>query len=136
MSYTPKEWECGEIVTAEGLNNLEGGVQEALAKANVEIIEARADFNGSGYTCTGDTTASAIADLINAGKMVVAKISIYMGDDLTEIRFIPLTLGLMYGATIAYGSVTTLDNANYLTSFNLNIDAYGYTVQYNTKNLS
>lgn len=32
MAYEPKEWVCGEYVTADGLNNLEQGVQEALAK--------------------------------------------------------------------------------------------------------
>lgn len=32
MAYEPKEWVCGEYVTADGLNNLEEGVQEALAK--------------------------------------------------------------------------------------------------------
>lgn len=30
MAYEPKEWVCGETITADGLNNLEEGVQEAL----------------------------------------------------------------------------------------------------------
>lgn len=25
MAYTPHEWECGETITAELLNNIEGG---------------------------------------------------------------------------------------------------------------
>lgn len=29
MSYTPTEWETGDVVTAEKLNKLEGGVQKA-----------------------------------------------------------------------------------------------------------
>lgn len=31
MAYEPKEWACGDIISADGLNNLETGVQEALA---------------------------------------------------------------------------------------------------------
>lgn len=38
MSYSEYTWETGETITAEKLNNLEGGVQEALA-------------NGAGYEC-------------------------------------------------------------------------------------
>lgn len=30
MAYTSKTWSCGEKITADGLNNLESGVQEAL----------------------------------------------------------------------------------------------------------
>lgn len=30
MAYTPTTWECGDAITAAKLNNLEGGVQEAL----------------------------------------------------------------------------------------------------------
>lgn len=30
MSYTPKTWQCGEIITAAAMNNIEDGVQEAL----------------------------------------------------------------------------------------------------------
>ena len=30
MAYEPKTWVCGETITADGLNNLEEGVQEAL----------------------------------------------------------------------------------------------------------
>lgn len=30
MAYIPTEWECGDVVTAEKLNNIEEGIQEAL----------------------------------------------------------------------------------------------------------
>lgn len=30
MAYTPKQWVCGETITADGLNNIEEGIQEAL----------------------------------------------------------------------------------------------------------
>jgi len=31
MAYEPKTWECGDVVTAEDLNHLEGGVEQANA---------------------------------------------------------------------------------------------------------
>ena len=31
MAYTRHEWECGEVVTAEMLNNIEEGIEQALA---------------------------------------------------------------------------------------------------------
>lgn len=45
MAYIPKEWICGEVITADGLNNLEAGVQEALeccggGDAGYECIES------------------------------------------------------------------------------------------------
>ena len=30
MSYEPKEWTCGETITADALNNIEEGIQDAL----------------------------------------------------------------------------------------------------------
>lgn len=30
MAYTPTEWNCGDTITADKMNNLEEGVQEAL----------------------------------------------------------------------------------------------------------
>lgn len=30
MAYEPNNWACGDTITAEKLNNLESGVQEAL----------------------------------------------------------------------------------------------------------
>lgn len=30
MAYTPREWSCGDKITADSLNNIEDGIQEAL----------------------------------------------------------------------------------------------------------
>ena len=48
MAYTPKTWVCGETITADGLNNIEEGVQEAL-----ECCESGGDC---GYECTETST--------------------------------------------------------------------------------
>ena len=44
MAYTPKQWVCGETITADGLNNIEEGVQEAL--------ECCGSGGDCGYSCT------------------------------------------------------------------------------------
>lgn len=30
MAYTPNRWECGDAISAEKMNNIEEGIQEAL----------------------------------------------------------------------------------------------------------
>lgn len=45
MAYTPREWTCGDKITADSLNNIEDGIQEAL--------ECCAD---KGYECTETRT--------------------------------------------------------------------------------
>lgn len=44
MAYTPKTWVCGETITADGLNNIEDGIQEAL--------ECCGSGGDCGYECT------------------------------------------------------------------------------------
>ena len=31
MSYTKTEWACGDTITADKMNNIENGIEEALA---------------------------------------------------------------------------------------------------------
>lgn len=52
MSYEPKEWVSGEVITADGLNNIEEGVQEAL-----ECWESGGDC---GYSC--ETTSTVLTE--------------------------------------------------------------------------
>ena len=49
MAYTPKEWECGEVITADALNHLEQGVAEAGGGGTPSIIKI-GTANGSGWT--------------------------------------------------------------------------------------
>lgn len=39
MAYTPKTWVCGETITDAGLNNIEEGIQEALAGGGSSLPE-------------------------------------------------------------------------------------------------
>ena len=37
MAYEPKTWECGEVVTADALNNMEQGIADASSGGGIEI---------------------------------------------------------------------------------------------------
>lgn len=54
MAYEPKEWVCSETITADALNNIEAGVQEALAKEC-----------DCGYSC-GSTYLEVFAETVEA----------------------------------------------------------------------
>ena len=80
MAYISKEWITGETITAEKLNNLEEGVQEALESSDeylMEIvnIEARSQ-DGSTWDVTTNKTAQEIMDLVEDGKIVVANVHV------------------------------------------------------------
>lgn len=46
MAYTKKTWECGETITADALNRMEDGIEEALQSGG----------GTAGYSCTETTT--------------------------------------------------------------------------------
>ena len=84
MAYTKHEWECGETITAEKLNNLEGGVEEALeccdSNDNILIVtetlqESDAKSSGAKAIETNvyilNKTWQEIYDALTVGKRVV-----------------------------------------------------------------
>ena len=66
MAYTPKTWVCGEKITADGLNNIEEGIQEALASSGgggAFYIEA----TGTMPNLTADKTFAELLQAIDDG---------------------------------------------------------------------
>ena len=54
MSYSEYTWQTGETITAEKLNNLEGGVQEALAGGgSVEVSKIKLGTANGGFVPLG-----------------------------------------------------------------------------------
>ena len=64
MSYEQKIWETGEVITADGLNNIEGGIQEALGHECVLILYE----NDSSAL---DKTYEEIEEAFNSGKLII-----------------------------------------------------------------
>ena len=56
MSYSEYTWQTGETITAEKLNNLEGGVQEALAGGGVEVSKIKLGTVNGGGAVVSDTS--------------------------------------------------------------------------------
>ena len=80
MAYVPKEWECGEVVTAEALNHIEQGILAADACCGESMLvltqtgsrEATAEECPNGGTVyTYNHTGQEVYDALAAGKLVV-----------------------------------------------------------------
>lgn len=47
MSYTPTEWQTGDTITAEKLNNMENGIAEANYPLVITLTPTAADLSGT-----------------------------------------------------------------------------------------
>lgn len=68
MAYTPKEWECGEVVTAEALNHIEQGILGASSSgASSLVIKAASIEKGDTAYVYTDKTFNEVADAMRNG---------------------------------------------------------------------
>lgn len=65
MAYEKHEWECGETITADKMNNLENGIEEALQGGSASGIMILHD-NGD-YVAKLEKTWQEIYDHVNGG---------------------------------------------------------------------
>lgn len=70
MAYTPTEWKTGDVITADKLNNMEGGIVETIVPVTVN---AEMDVvNGNAITVKDfDYAYSEVIGLIESGKRPV-----------------------------------------------------------------
>lgn len=78
MSYEKKTWETGEVITADGLNNLEEGVQEALdccggAEQPIFVVNVTNPIEGEGDP-TSDKTYAEIYEAYEAEKLIICRV--------------------------------------------------------------
>lgn len=69
MSYTPTQWQTGDTITAEKLNNMEGGIENANEPFIVTCTPTALDYSG-----TTDKTVAEIYAAYQAGKKLVFRI--------------------------------------------------------------
>lgn len=90
MAYTPKQWVCGETITADGLNNIEEGVQEALeccgdkgfecTESQVTVFEgsltttSMGSFSGTTFTPTEPIEGDSITVTFNGTEYELPKV--------------------------------------------------------------
>lgn len=81
MSYTPTNWQTGDTITAEKLNNMESGIEAAN-----ETLVIHAKFNEQWVLISIDCPAADARDAIRAGKNIEILFEVYSGDYLMETR--------------------------------------------------
>ena len=70
MAYTPTEWKNGDVITAEKLNNIEDGVEEAL-ECNPHLY-FEGTVSGSNVTPTSkwNYTAAEVKEMVLTNKII------------------------------------------------------------------
>ena len=105
MAYEPKEWVCGETITADALNHLEQGVADC-GGGGVLVAEVIATYNGVGYECTSDTTFEELEEAYSAGKAIVARLMINSDGSTPEAYWDRKDLSITaYAQGLAFGFV-------------------------------
>lgn len=82
MAYEPKTWVCGETITADGLNNIEDGIQEAL-----ECCESGGDC---GYSCIFTATSTLDEETVtteDSGGNILGYLSNGITDSIIRVTF-------------------------------------------------
>ena len=69
MSYTPTNWQTGDVVTSEKLNKLEDGVVAANGGLDLFVVKIKPEKNNGARVL--DKTAEEIINALTAGKFVV-----------------------------------------------------------------
>lgn len=83
MSYTPTNWQTGDTITAEKLNNMESGIENANNPFIVTLTPTAEDFSG-----TMDKTVGEINEAYEAGRKIVFRV--YSG--ATEYNDVEVTV--------------------------------------------
>lgn len=97
MSYTPTEWETGDVVTAEKLNKLEGQVED------ISLIQ-RVIINMDPTTKKLDKTFKQIYDLLASGYAPCVRLvesDVYNNEEAYQYKagFVEVNMLLKYGAS-------------------------------------
>lgn len=114
MAYTPTEWQSGDIVTSEKLNNMEQGI---AAAGVVEVLFEAAYAEGATLpTITCDHTAEEIVAAKEAGKHVVCSLrydtssSLYICVEQTIERDVTPYVVVKFLEHVANASAATSDD--------------------------
>lgn len=77
MSYTGTTWKKGDAITAEKLNNIEGGIKanETAIGNNVFIVNVVAEDNSGAITATADKTRQEMSAAVDAGKRIIIRLT-------------------------------------------------------------
>lgn len=94
MSYTPTQWQTGDTITAEKLNNMESGIENANEPFIVTLTPTEQDFSGS-----MDKTPQEIYNAYKANRQIRARIlGVYSAENTALWAF--MTSAVLYESDI------------------------------------
>lgn len=85
MSYTPTNWQTGDTITAEKLNKMESGIENANEPFIITFTPTSLDYSG-----TMDKTVAEINAAYEAGRKIVYKVM------MSETQFIYADVTMVY----------------------------------------
>lgn len=116
MSYEKQTWECGEIITAEKLNHIEDGLEEASrgggggGDVSTPLIVNASTQDNFEWTC--DTTFGEIDDAVRSGRTVL-------------ILYDRITDGWeVYNAGNVIGTQSALNNGSWSGTVDVGMDMF------------
>lgn len=117
MSYTKKTWHDGDIITAEGLNNMETGIKNAdtaAAAAAPFDVDFQVAYTEGAYTATTDTDFSTALAAVQEKKIIRAFVR--MGSDEESL--------------MSFETIKKDGNENYLLVFYIIVNMSGSLVYF------
>lgn len=140
MAYTPKEWGCGEVVTADALNHIEEGIAEAHeccdgGGGESNVLYVTNTYDGS-YASGLDASYADIRQAAIDGKMVFLKLlygevfDVYILQSITNngIRFISMPTSMSYATgSNNQGTITSIQ----LDALEISEDGYIHIAEHN-----
>ncbi len=120
MSYSEYTWQTGETITAEKLNNLEEGIQDALdccgGASESDVFYVTVSFDGSSFVA--DKTNAEIWDAVTQDKSVKLKISMGEGYQIMDLFGVD-SANAIFNRVVAYGSNSAMSTIEFI-EFNIN----------------
>lgn len=74
MAYEKYNWVDGEVITAQKLNHIEGGVEDNSGGAKVKYLDFYYDYSTDPDAITTDYTRDDVGDLLTDGYSVIARL--------------------------------------------------------------
>lgn len=85
MAYDRKIWECNETISAEALNNIEDGIEEALSGGGGSPLVVHSAWDEDREQYVMDTTFGEIRQAVDNGRQVLlVRESLYEDEEYPE----------------------------------------------------